>query len=514
MEPVTSFDTSASLTDLFCGCGGSTAGAERAGLEPKLALNHWERAIRSHQQNHPETQHDCVDVSSSRPDRYPKTRILWASPACTAHSLAQGTKYKKNRTAVFEERDPSAVRSRCTMWDVARWAEWHRYEYVIVENVPDAAKWTLWEPWIHAMRKLGYEHEVVWLNSMFAYPTPQSRNRMYVVFWQRGNEKPDLDIRPPAYCKRCADEVQSVFSWRDTELAQKKIARRYGQQYEYVCPHCREPVEPYRYAAFNAIDFSIEAPTIGARSRPLADNTIERVEEGLREYGRDPLVITEGCGGGNEGAGLVHPTFLQKQNSGSQRPRGLEEPMGTQTTSLSDAVVTLPPQLASVNYFDSRTIETTSQEYPTQTTQTKWALVEPPVYLAKLHGTSGAEPINEPLGCVLAGGNHHALIKGSAFLSYYYSASNQNSGLNEPTGTVTTRDRMALVEARQRAKDMSVEDCTFRMLQPHEVKAAMGFSEEYEVTGTKKEKVKQLGGAVTPPAAELLTDRIREAMDK
>ncbi|WP_259123942.1 DNA cytosine methyltransferase [Salinibacter ruber] len=515
MEAVESFDTSASLTDLFCGCGGSTVGAERAGAEPKLALNHWEQAVRSHQKNHPQTVHDCVDVSSSRPDRYPETRILWGSPACQNHSTAQGTKYKpENRTSVFEEQDPSAVRSRCTMWDITRWAEWHRYEYIVVENVPDAAKWTLWEPWIQAMRTLGYEHEVVWLNSMFAYPTPQSRNRMYVVFWQRGNKKPDLEIRPPAYCTQCAKDVRSVFSWRDTELAKEKIALRYGQQYEYVCPHCEETVEPYRYAAFNAIDFSIEAPTIGERDRPLADNTIDRVEEGLEEYGQDPLVITAGRGVEGDEVGLVHPTFLQKQNAGHQRPRGLEEPMGTQTTSLSDAVVTLPPQLASVNYFDSRTIDTTAQEYPTQTTQTKWALVEPPVYLAKLHGTSGAEPVTDPLGCVMAGGNHHALIEGSAFLSYYYSSSNQNSGLDEPAGTVTTRDRMALVEAKRRARDVSVEDCTFRMLRPHEVKAAMGFEKDYEVTGNNKETVRQLGGAVTPPAAELLMGRILEAMDK
>ena len=33
---------------------------------------------------------------------------------------------------------------------------------------------------------MGYEAEIVWLNSMFAWPTPQSSDRMYVVLWQKG----------------------------------------------------------------------------------------------------------------------------------------------------------------------------------------------------------------------------------------------------------------------------------------------------------------------------------------
>jgi DNA (cytosine-5)-methyltransferase 1 len=403
------------------------------------------------------------------------------------------------------------------MWDVPRWTEYHEYEMIIVENVPDVRKWRLFEPWLQAMNKLGYDHEEVYLNSMFAYPTPQSRNRLYVVFWKEGNEAPDLDIRPPAYCRTCDERVQAVQSWRDTNLGQRRIGLRYGQQYNYRCPQCTEVVEPYRYAAFNVIDWSVDAPRIADRDRPLADNTIERIEEGLDEYGGDPLVITdrppEACGA--ETVGLVDPGFLQKQNSGPQRPRGFGEPIGTQTTSLSDAIVGVPPQITSVNYFDGRVIDSTTEAYPTQTTQTKWAVLEPPVFLAKLHGTSGAEPITDALGCVMAGGNHHALIQKSAFLSYYYSASNQATGIGEPTGTMTTKDRAGLVEnVSGAAESTDVGDCRFRMLTPDEVQRAMGFPDDYTVTGTQKSRVKQLGNAVTPPAARLLVERCKEALDR
>lgn len=524
MQQVHNLDTGLSVTDLFCGAGGSTLGAEQAGMDVQLALNHWDKAVETHSRNHPTTAHDCVNVAGSRPDRYPSTQILWASPECTSHSLAAGTKYdEEGQTAVFEEQDPSAIRSRCTMWDVPRWTEWHEYQYVVVENVPDARKWRLFEPWLQAMKALGYDWEIVYLNSMFAYPTPQSRNRMYVVFWTDGNEAPDLEIRPPARCEKCQKTVRARFSWRDTKRGRDRIGLRYGQQYEYLCPHCKKPVEPHRYAAFNVIDWSIDAPKISERETPLASATMDRIREGLEEYGDKPLVVESNKTKSAQSSpvsterqrGLLCPgAFLQKQNSGHQRPRGLEEPVGTQTTSLSDGLVSMPPAIASVNYFDGRVLNSVGSSYPTQTTQTKWAVVRPPVYLTEMHGTSGAEPIDQPLGCVLAGGNHHALVHGGAFLSYYYGSSNQNSELTAPTGTVTTRDRMALVEAEEKCQNPDVGDCTFRMLRPREIRAAMGFPHWTEMIGNKKEVVKMLGNSVTPPAARLLLNRIRNAMDQ
>lgn len=55
-----------------------------------------------------------------------------------------------------------------------------------------------------------------------------------------------------------------------------------------------------------------------------------------------------------------------------------------------------------------------------------------------------------------------------------------------------------------------VEDCGFRMLQPHEIKAAMAFPQEYIIKGGKREQVKQLGNAVTPPVMGILMQRIVE----
>jgi len=57
-----------------------------------------------------------------------------------------------------------------------------------------------------------------------------------------------------------------------------------------------------------------------------------------------------------------------------------------------------------------------------------------------------------------------------------------------------------------------VEDCGFRMLQPAEVQAAMAFRPGYRVLGSKREQVRQLGNAVTPPVMRLLMARVLDAL--
>lgn len=74
--------------------------------------------------------------------------------------------------------------------------------------------------------------------------------------------------------------------------------------------------------------------------------------------------------------------------------------------------------------------------------------------------------------------------------------------MGDPIGTMSTRDRVALVLSSP--GNIKLEDCTYRMIQPHEVQAAMAFENDYIVLGSGRDKVKQLGNAVTPPAMEWL----------
>lgn len=57
--------------DLFCGAGGSSTGLSGAGVRVVMAANHWQLAVDVHQDNHPDADHDCADISAVDPRRYP-----------------------------------------------------------------------------------------------------------------------------------------------------------------------------------------------------------------------------------------------------------------------------------------------------------------------------------------------------------------------------------------------------------------------------------------------------------
>lgn len=543
--------SSLTVTDQFCGAGGSSQGAVAAGAEVRLAMNHWDLAIETHNTNFPDTDHVLADISNVDPRRYPTTDILITSPECTNHSLAKGQKRKNlAQLPLFGDYqyDPSAERSRATMWDVPRFAEFHDYRLIIVENVVDARYWRLWDAWLQAMHALDYEHQIVYFNSMFAHPTPQSRDRMYIVFWKRGNKAPDLDIRPPAFCTKCSKDIEAFQSWK------KGLPwGRYRKQYVYRCPVCHEEVTPYYYAAANAIDWSDLGTRIGDRKKPLKPKTLERIQYGLDKFGRQPAFtqvdyshsstprtkpLTEALPtqSTRQTFALSTPPFLTSVNYFDPRPRGIDEALPTQTTA-NKLALTVPPFILGYYTRQNPAVQEVSDALPTQSTQPRHYLVTdpyfikyyggnrtaipatseplstvlatdhhgmvvPPPYIIELRRTGKARSTKDPLATVTAGGNHHGLVV-PPFLSSYY-GQKQASAISDAVPTVTTMDKHALVSPDG---DLRVEDCYFRMLQPHEIQSAMGFNEDYEVLGNKRDKVKQLGNAVTPPVMKMLIER-------
>jgi DNA (cytosine-5)-methyltransferase 1 len=471
------------VTDQFCGAGGSSLGAVAAGAELRLALNHWQLAIDTHNSNFPTAAHDCTDISACDPRRYPSTDILITSPECTNHSLAKGKRKPMQADLFGNGPDPAEERSRATMWDVPRFAEVHRYNAIIVENVVDARQWVTWTAWLFAMRQLGYNHKVVYLNSMFAHPTPQSRDRMYVVFWRKGNKAPNLDIRPAAWCERCGKDVAAVQAWKAG-----KRAGRYRQQYVYSCPNCAAVVEPYYYCAASAIDWTLPCPRISDRDKPLKPKTMDRIRAGLEKFGRQAMAVDTSFGDGDRAALLT-------------------DPMRTQTTRQTIGMA-VPPFLMDIVHNGrygrhQDLVWGVTGPDRTQIAQNTKALILP------YYSTGQASGTDEPLPTVTTV-DRHALAVPPFLLGYYTRLSGQQaavSGLDEPIPTQSTQPRHYLV---QPSDVPAVEDCGFRMLQPHEIQAAMAFPADYQVLGTKREQVKQLGNAVTPPAMSILMQRIVE----
>lgn len=341
---------SVEVTDLFCGAGGSSLGAELAGGTLRLALNHWPRAIETHASNFEHADHDCNDVSSLSSARircYPDSDVLLASPECTNHSLAKGGRRRKPQaSSLFDDGpagDEEAERSRATMWDVVRFADQKRakgrpYKAIVVENVPDAFWWgperrgypsgdgTMFDAWLMAMRALDYEHEIVWLNSMFAGPllggrsVPQSRDRMYVVFWLKWARRPNLRVEPLGWCPTCEALVDGRQTFKAVSL-RRSAGRpwgKYGQQYFYTCPRCGGTIFPGAAPAAEAIDWSLPIGRIGDRERPLEGSTRGRIRRGLQRVLREPFALRIG---------------------GTGNPRPLTLPLITQTARHEAAMV-------------------------------------------------------------------------------------------------------------------------------------------------------------------------------
>lgn len=559
------------VTDQFCGAGGSSLGAAAVGTEVMLALNHWELAIETHNTNFPDTLHDLANISETDPRRYPSTDILLASPECTNHSIAKGSRKRKKQLSLFDKQklDPSAERSRATMWDVPRFCEYHDYNIVVVENVIDARDWVMWDAWILAMDSLGYDYQIVYFNSQFAHldPTavtslhdfaPQSRDRMYVVFHKKGNHVPDLDFRPKAHCPNCDQIIGARQVFKPTRKVREMGGRwgRYGDQYIYICEACTlkngdaVEVTPFYFAAANAIDWSLPAERIGDRKRPLKPKTIERIRKGLEMFGNQYLVLDTTYTYGKDGrsAPVTSPMFTQTtaQAQALLMPwllntlhgdgvTAVAEAMATQTARQSHALV-LPEAFLTINYTPGYS-KSVNDSLAAVTAQDHHALVQVPPFMVELRGTNRAKGVDEPLDTIAASGNHHALMMGAPFLMSYYGSNGNQRAVNEALGTVTATDRHALVQvpfllgyangagpaktaidplrtvhtengqALAQPHGVAVEDCYFRMLQPHEIGRGMAFPEDYTVLGNKREQVRQYGNAVTPVVMKQILER-------
>lgn len=533
---------------MFCGCGGSSEGARNvAGTHVQYALNHWKLAIESHNTNHPDTHHDCADISETHPARYQRTTGLIASPECTNHSLAKGQKRKNlHQQDIFQDKafDASAVRSRATMWDVPRFAEIHKYEFVITENVVDVRHWVMFDAWLKAMHSLGYQHECVYLNAMFAHGegvtgfAPQSRDRIYIVFWKKGNTKPDLDIRPKAPCARCGT-VEAVQTWKNGRRAGK-----YKTQYIYRCAVCTAPVVPFYYAALNALDLSLPMGRIGDREKPLSEKTMARIQYGLDKYGVRPTILDQANHSGvhpsrvrDAFSDVINPQVCRNSSylfapylfnmsfsmSPSDKTYGMNDVMPTQTTQESMAFVAPEPFiLANRDASPSRPL---TGYMHTQTTAQQEILIAPPgsfivpnrkstpsrdmtcvlptvtgrandmSLIVPIHGSARAKATREAMDTVMTTG-HSSLV-----MMPYHGTDNAHH-VYEPASTIPTRDSIALVDGQP-----NIADCYFRMLQPKETALAQGFPMDYAILGNKSDQQKQIGNANPPPTMELLVSR-------
>ena len=517
--------------DLFCGGGGTSTGMinafHRAGVNDYqlIGVNHWNIAIETNKLNHPFEKLYCSTVQNVKPrEAVPSGRLhfLWASPECTNHSRAKGGR-------------PKDEQSRATAWDILKWAQELYIDRIYIENVIEFLEWgpidskgrpmaskkgETFRAFVAALESLGYHVDWQTMNAA-DFGAPTSRVRL-IIQAVRGRGK---------------------IVWPEPTHA--KEPGMFGEK-------------PWR-SAREIIDWSIPGKSIFARKKPLAENTIRRIESGLRKYWGDwaePfLVILRGTKGsqcrasvrrlneplptvsaGGVHAGIVEP-FLVRYNGGDDRHHSINEPVPVldcsnrygmvepfifatghtsgkgRTTSIHDPISTVvtkaehcivEPLIVDMSHpTENGNARVTSGGEPikTITTRNNMALVEPLFIPQQSAGT--VKPVSNPLPTVAAAG---AISIVEPFMVKFYGKEHGAESLKDPIDTICTKDRFGLVRGYLVEVNGAryVLDIRFRMLQPHELAKGMGFPADYKFAGKKKDQVKQIGNAVSPNLSEAL----------
>ena len=157
--------------DLFCGAGGSSAGASAAGFEIAGGLDMWPIATATFQANFPEahvvtSRLEDVQLSDLK-THVGEIDLLLASPECTSHTCAKGSA-------------PRSEASRATALHVVDYARFFKPRWIVLENVVHMRPWSRYRTLISRLRELGYQMDEQILEAS-DFGVPQSRRRLFIV---------------------------------------------------------------------------------------------------------------------------------------------------------------------------------------------------------------------------------------------------------------------------------------------------------------------------------------------
>lgn len=474
------------IVDNFAGGGGASTGIELAiGRSVDIAINHDPNAVAMHSTNHPDTLHYCESVYDIDPRTATAGRpvgLAWFSPDCRHFSKAKGAK-------------PVEKSIRGLAWIVIRWALAVRPRVMMLENVEE---FRTWGPLLDTEMR----------------PDPARAGETFEAFC--GMLSGGIPVDHPALAECC--EFLGIGA--DGELAQKLVAGLgYTVDYrelracDYGAPTIRkrffmvmrcdgvpvtwpEPthgdpktpavqsgkLKPWRTAA-ECIDWSIPAPSIFDRKKPLAENTLRRIARGIQRFVLDsasPFIVkcnhttTKGKYDCFRGQSLVEPLQTITKTHGyaiatpvmaplfagtgrssfQMKPRPVDKPFFTLLTQNRTNVIApvLAPLIA--RQFGASVGHRADEPSATVTAGGggKSQLVCPTLIQMGYGERPGQSPrvlqMNNPLGTVTAGGNKFAMVAANLVKHYGGNYTGPGIGLDEPAHSVTTVDHHALVTAQ------------------------------------------------------------------
>jgi len=275
------------IVDNFAGGGGASTGIELAiGRSVDIAINHDENAVAMHTTNHPDTLHYCESVFDVNPMAATAGRpvgLAWFSPDCRHFSKAKGSK-------------PVEKEIRGLAWIVIRWALAVRPRVMMLENVEE---FKTWGPLLAAEMR----------------PDPTRAGETFEAFC--GMLSGGIPAGHPALAECCeflgiaadGEQAQQLVDGlgyavdyrelRACDFGAPTIRKRFfmvmrcdGVPVSWPEPTHGDPkssavqagrLVPWRTAA-ECIDWSIPAPSIFDRKKPLAENTLRRIARGIQRF--------------------------------------------------------------------------------------------------------------------------------------------------------------------------------------------------------------------------------------
>lgn len=287
------------IVDNFAGGGGASTGIEMAtGMSVDIAINHDPAAIEMHKRNHPDTEHYCEsvwDVDPTAACNGRKVGLAWFSPDCTHHSKAKGGK-------------PVKQEIRGLAWIAVKWAIAVKPRVIMLENVEEFKDWcplddegkpkkelkgSTFNSFVKALESLGYEVQFRELQAC-DYGAPTIRKRFFMV--ARCDGKPIKWPQP---------------THGDPQSPAVQLGR----------------LKPWKTSS-EIIDWSIGAPSIFDRKKPLVPNTLKRIQRGLERFvlnEDNPFIVP------NEHKAAFLISYYTEQNEKAVRGLSLDTPLHTIT---------------------------------------------------------------------------------------------------------------------------------------------------------------------------------------
>lgn len=457
------------IVDLFAGGGGaSTAIFQATGRHPDLAVNHDATAIAVHTANHPGCEHAQASVWKVEPRAACGDRpvgLLWASPDCRHFSRASGgaARWKSVRSL------PGVV---------ITWATRVRPRLIVVENVAEMEGWgplladgrpcpervgRSFRWWVGRLRGLGYRVEWKQLSAA-DYGAPTTRTRLFIVARCDGGPIP----WPSATHARQASMFEA--RWR---------------------------------SAAECIDWSLPCPSIWDRRTPLRDKTMARIAHGIRRF------VLE----------AAEPFLVSITHAGGFRGRGLDNPLATITCANRGELALIAPVLTGCGGRAGQS-PPKSADSPMNTITTKADQILVAAFMVQHNGGSTGNPMTNPVSALTTRCTQQQLAvaqlspieaegaeRVAAFL-LRYNGTNIGQALDTALGTITTKERFALVNVH--GVPHAITDIGMRMLHWRELAAAQGLPADYRWVDAdgkqlgKTKIIRMIGNSVSPPPAAAL----------